>query len=508
MGGREMDDIKIPERQYSKYSTERSRLIDDTLGRFSEINERTLLDFREELENKKVLYNRYTKEEVKQIIESEDISSKRLLSYSFFLQNNFYAKILIHYATFFDYIGVLIPGGTKGNNIKYTDNKVIKRYNQGLEFLDTIPLQKLCTQIALKTMINGMYCGITIPDKQKNSLLVYELPLDYCHTDKIDAFYRNIVQFDLSYFDTKTNREQLLKGYPKFIQKAYKKYSKGKNQYRYVILPPELTICTIFYGGSPLFINLIPAITKYNDSVDIELERQLNDITKLLVQHIPHNTSTNELLFEPPEAKSMHEAAVKMMGEQANTRVLTTYADVDSVTTKVNADTDDNIQKMYNNIYANAGVAGQIFASTSNYSIEASLRNDLCFMRPLLYQLGDWVQGLINYLYSSPKIVFNYFFPPITQHLLEDYITNSFKLASSGYSFILPGLAMGLSQRQLVNIKTLENQGLELEKVLIPLSSSYTQSNSNTEETNGRPALEVEDKTEKTIQNEDSQEES
>jgi hypothetical protein len=95
---------------------------------------------------------------------------------------------------------------------------------------------------------------------------------------------------------------------------------------------------------------------------------------------------------------------------------------------------------------------------------------------------------------------------------------NYFKLAGSGYSYILPAIAQGFSQSDLTNIKTLENDVLKLQEVLIPLSSAYTQSangdnpegekgNDESEaptEEGGRPQKEDLEKTEKTIQNKES----
>jgi hypothetical protein len=57
-------------------------------------------------------------------------------------------------------------------------------------------------------------------------------------------------------------------------------------------------------------------------------------------------------------------------------------------------------------------------------------------------------------------------------------VDTSFKLVGSGYSFLMPAIAMGLSQKDLGNIKDLENDVLLLGKKLIPPSTSYTQTSS------------------------------
>ena len=47
-------------------------------------------------------------------------------------------------------------------------------------------------------------------------------------------------------------------------------------------------------------------------------------------------------------------------------------------------------------------------------------------------------------------------------------------MATNGFSYLLPSIAAGLSQKDLVNVKKLENTLLDLQKLLIPLESSHT----------------------------------
>ena len=66
----------------------------------------------------------------------------------------------------------------------------------------------------------------------------------------------------------------------------------------------------------------------------------------------------------------------------------------------------------------------------------------------------------------------------------------------------MPALASGFSQRDLSNIKDLENTLLELEEKLIPLASSHTQSGG--QDGPGRPVLPADEKSPKTLRNEES----
>ena len=190
------------------------------------------------------------------------------------------------------------------------------------------------------------------------------------------------------------------------------------------------------------------------------------------------------------------------MGKNKNVSVLTTYADVDSIVSKTTADSvSNNLDKMVQNIYYEGGVSGQIFAATGNLSIETSIKNDTALMMVLGNKYSTFITNLINKLYSNTNINFKYSLLPITYYNESTYITDSFKLAQSGYSFLMPALALGLSQRDLSNVKDLENTLLKLGDKLKPLNSAYTQSSNGKV---GTPEKPIEEKSPKTIQNEES----
>ena len=118
----------------------------------------------------------------------------------------------------------------------------------------------------------------------------------------------------------------------------------------------------------------------------------------------------------------------------------------------------------------------------------------------LANRYSHFITYIINFLFANSNISFKYSILPVSWYNVSQYITDTLKLAQSGYSFLLPAIAAGLTQKDLVNIKNLENNVLKLDEILIPLSSSYTQSSGEV----GRPKLAVEDKSPKTIQNEES----
>ena len=197
----------------------------------------------------------------------------------------------------------------------------------------------------------------------------------------------------------------------------------------------------------------------------------------------------------------MHQGTVKMMRGNPNVSVLTTYADVDAIVSKTSNDNAvSSVEKSLTNIYSEAGASPQLFGTESNLSLETSINNDMALMMTFARKLDKLMTFIINDKFGNSNITFKYTILPITFYNERDYANDALKMANSGYSFVLPALAMGLSQRELGNIKDLENDVLDLKEKLIPLSTSYTESGNSP----GRPELPAEQKSAKTIANEKS----
>lgn len=416
----------------------------------------------------------YSDSEINTIINSGSLDSQQELSRNYFYKDGFYREILIYYATLLKYAGILIPHPSFGKNL--SDEHIKKKYFQAIEYIDRIDTKNLFTNISMEVLITGSYYGLIV-QADKKAFAVMDLPTSYCISRFKDLQGNDVIEFNLAYFDTLFDekiKKRVLKSYPKEIQVAYKKYSDNKIDAWYAI-PTSMSLCFQLFDGRPPLLNIIPATLNYDLAIENEKAREAEEIKKIIVQEIPH-LSDGTLLFEPDEVAVMHQGAVGMMKGNPNTSVLTSYGSVSAITSKTSSDTvSTNLEKMMQTIFSEAGVSGEMFASTSNLTIAHSINTHISFMMILGRKYAKFITNIINSIYQNSNIGFSYTILPVAEHNAKDYIDEAFKLASSGYSYLIPAVALGFSQRQIIDLKDLENKVLKLESRFVPLQSAFQQ---------------------------------
>lgn len=443
----------------------------------------------------------YDAETVQVTIENGSSEELKKLSEFYFYSSGFYRRINAYYATLLKYTHVIIPH-ILDENKSLTDKKLSKKYYDTVNFMDNFPFVDACTNFALKALVDGAYYGI-IKDFG-DSIVIHDLPFEYCRSRFKNAQNVDIIEMDMKYFDQIRDeglRKASLKSFPKEIQKGYQMYQ-ANSQLRWVFVPDEMGIYFKIFEEKPFFLNTIPAILEFKDYKEIEKNKDSQEIKKILVQKMP-STNNGELVFEPEEAEEMHRGSVNMMKKNPDISVLTTYADV-SLESMVDARQaiSNNLEKIEKTIYSEAGVSKQLFAADGNLSMDKSLQNDLSLMMVLADKISSFFSYVLSNKFGDNKISFKLKILPISFYNTREYSENAYKLATTGYSFIIPALTVGISQTDMMDLKKLENDLLKLEQILKPLQSTYTQSGK--ENAGGAPKKEDDQKSDKTIKNQTS----
>ena len=406
----------------------------------------------------------YTLEEIKDIIDSGSVDAQIILSRNYFERGGFYWRLLMHYATLLKYTGLLIPNPSFGKNL--SESYITKKYYSAVSFIDKANLPDLFTHIGTKVLRDGSYYGV-IQEVTDKSISILDLPIFYCRSRFKDKEGNDIIEFNVTYFDTihdEEYRKKALAAYPSNVVNWYRRWKARKVKSPWCYISTSVGICMSLIDERPVFLNIIAAELEYEDAKDINKERDLEEIRKILIQHIPHLTDGG-LLFEPDEAEVMHQGAVNMMKGNKNLSIFTTYADVDSIVSKTAAEANNNvIERMGQNVYSKAGVSSHIFAAIGSQTILISIKKDISVMMILARKFQAFLTRVINSVFEEPNVYYSYTILPISLYTQSDYITDAFKLAQSGYSYLIPGIALGIDQKQLISAKDLENNLLDVSK--------------------------------------------
>ena len=415
----------------------------------------------------------YTKEEIHRIITEGTAVEKANLSSHFFSISGVYKRIILHYATFLTYSWLMVPHVKKmGEKIKEKKNQ--KSYYDAAEFCSSFGIERKCALFAKTVLVKGGYYGI-IHDSG-SSVAIQDLPFEFCRSRFKNHQDVDIVEFDVRFFDQireESLREEILKTYPKIVQKGYNNY-KNRDKDPWIFLPAELGIYFTLFEESPFFLDLIPLIDDLEDYKEIDKERNMLSLKRIITQEVPHDGMN--LVFEPEEAADMHAGVLDMLANNPDVDVITSYAKVNLLDLSGDADDKTEVSTAQQLIYDSAGVSKELFSATTDAGLQFSLNNDLSMMMILGRSFAHFFTALLNNKFGNRKISFKLLILPVSFYNVEEYVSKAKDLAAFGYSFLTPLTATGIDQTNLSDLKALENDVLDLIVVLKPLQSAYTQS--------------------------------
>ena len=210
------------------------------------------------------------------------------------------------------------------------------------------------------------------------------------------------------------------------------------------------------------------------DYRDINKQRNLLALKRIVTQEIPHDGLN--LLFEPDEALEIHDGVVEMLSESPDTDVITSYGKVGLLDLSGEQGDRTDVEQAQQLVYDAAGVTKELFSASSPAGLEMSLDNDLSMMMILGRKFAHFFSVLMNNKFGNKKISFNFVILPVSYYNLDEYTSKAKDLAAFGYVFLTPVAASGVNQVNLSDLKSLENDVLDLDEVLKPLQSAYTQS--------------------------------
>jgi len=477
------------------------------------------------------------KEAVLKSIYDKNCTEMRAISNFYFETSGIYSRLCKYMAYMYRYDWMVTPyineqkdKDKENTKAKKVEDNVLQDFYKVLFYLDNSDLKRLFGKIALKVVRDGCFYGYTIQGNKR--IAIQELPLLYCRS-RFEVNNRPVVEFNMKYFDIMFKdagqKQKILKVFGSDFEKGYKLYKQGKlpplfvgdTEGWYVLDPGRAIKFNVNGEDTPMFMAVIPAIIDLDEAKDLDKRKMAQELLKIIIQKMPLDKN-GDLVFDVDEARELHNNAVNMLRKAIGIDVLTTFADVDVADMSDNRTTaaSDDLQRVERSVYNEAGVSQMQFNTDGNIALEKSILNDVASFYDLILQFQAFMNDIIEKYNKKPK---KYYY---RAQILTTTIYNYQDMAKLykeqmqvGFSKMLPQIALGQTQSTILANAYFENEILDLVNVFIPpmmsstmnsdvlnrLNNQNKQEKEQSDSTGGRPEKADDEKSEKTIMNEESQ---
>ena len=445
---------------------------------------------------KRVVGNFADKEYVLRAIATGNITTCRKISDFYYRTSGIYSRLCRYLAYLFRYDWYIVPYVYGGDTYPADDeektdlgaknvNKILDNFFKALRYIDRFQAKLVFGSIALKVIKDGCYYGYITHSATSPS--IQELPSEYCRSrykkDNIPVIEFNMKYFDDFYPDPEY-KKRVLKLFPDEFLKGYKLYTQGKlkGDYQgdtagwYMLNPDYGFKININDSDMPIMMSVIPAIIDLSEAQELDRKKMAQRLLKIIIQKLPLDKN-GDLIFDPDEAQQLHNNAVKMLSRAIGIDVLTTFADVDvaDMADRNTTTTVDDLEKVERTVYNEAGVSQMQFNTDGNIALEKSIANDSAMMMNLIGQF-EWLLDkiLINFNKAPRKIYYQASILPTTIYDYKELSKLYKEQTQMGYGKMLPQIALGLSQSQILATAFFENDLLNLVTVFVPPLTSNT----------------------------------
>ena len=470
----------------------------------------------------------FTVEEIEEIIRSGEPQAIRELSRYYYRTNGRYRNIINFLANLFLYDTLVTPIYENGKGSKA---QITKAFYNACSFVEALDVRNTLIRITKEWLKNGIYYGIL--QEQGDKVVVQDLPIEYCRTRFKDFNNLNILEFNITYFNTKYDddrlREAAILNFPPAVQKGWRDYKNHRLDDPWIMVPASAGGVTFCFteDATPLLIAAIPDLAKLKDAVGREEKRDENELYKLLIQRMPID-SDGHLVFELDEVAQIHAGTAQMLRDLDTVDVLTTFGETtlenlqeSGAATQAN----NRIEKYSDNAWDSLGTSKLFFNADNSSSLSYVIKRIESNMQEYINAYSTWIKFLINSRFDRTGLTFDFEILPTTKFNIKEYIGYYIQAAQFGYPRMRVGAALGMKQRELVSAIDFENEFLNLDEKMVPLMSSYTQTGdenssqkNNSSEKNssskssskditnkgGRPTLADDERSQKTQDNIDS----
>lgn len=399
-----------------------------------------------------------------------------------------YMRTILYLANLLTYDHLILPRNFR--EMRDEKDKFADKHYEVAKYLDGYNIKHEWSTISLICLLEDVFFGIERRDDSK-SVTIQRLPTNYCKIFGIvDGIFK--FAFNMRYF---LGHEERLELYPSEFKSMYAEYESTGKHWQEV--DPRKAVCfkfrsDVFYPVPP-FASMFVDLIDYEELKEINKQGQLAENFKLIIQKVPWKKDPKhekDMLINESTIKSFQRALRSLSPEFCG--VITTPLDIDVVSlerrrNESKLQIDSALEDVYNGFGVNSGLFNTNNKTISSINMGVSV--DEMMMFPLLRQYERFFNYRLKMKWKN-KYQFKCVFPDLTHSNRGEVLDRYLKTAQFGYSKMYVAACMGLSPLEFVSASLFERDILEMQDLLVPLSSSHTSAQDN-----GAPEKEVEDLT-------------
>ena len=450
------------------------------------------------------------KEELKRWIKNVGGNEKNLRNTARYLyyRSNIYYRLVNWYASMFclDCRKITPNYDITKEATDSTAKEILRSYSNTLNCLDILNVQNNMYEALVTVFREDVYYGLLLSD-DKGSFF-YQLDPDECVIDGKYFYGCYGFSVDMSKWRN-TQKQNLMNMIGEPLVSMYKEYEKDTTQ-KYVHCPAKYSVCFKFRTDTfnmniPPFLPLFLQLAGLEDLVDIQAEADALAIYKLIympMEVLSGARNADDFEVSPDLATQYFQKMIDSGQIPENIgKAVIPGKELKTIDFEKSVDKDTNsVEISSNQILQTAGGGAVINANkiTSTAAFLAWLKAETEFaISPLIPQIDGFVNLQLSYMMTKPSKVKHFECSVYTRDELAEKMLTS---CQYGYSNRLAyGTLIGVSEKEQLAQIYLETEVLKLQdKMIYPLSSSFTTSNDGyTPETGqGAPEKDADDLTE------------
>lgn len=429
------------------------------------------------------------KEDLKDWIRNVGGNEKNLRNTARYLyyRSNIYFRLVNWYSTMFTLdCRKVTPNYDFTEDISESGIKnALKSYGNTLDALDILNLQGNMVGVLTTVFREDVYYGIILKDATGS--FFYQLDPDECVIDGM--YYTGCYGFSVDMSKWRNSRKQEIIEYiGSPLKEMWDEYQKDTTV-RYIHCPAEYSVCFKFRTDDyntviPPFLPLFLQLAGLEDLVDIQAEADALSIYKLIympMEVLSGAKDADDFAISPDLSLKYLQKMIDEGNIPENVSVgAVPGKELKTIDFEKSVDGDTNsVEISSNQILQTAGGGAVINANniTSTAAFNAWLKAETEFaISPLLPQIDGFCNLQLSFMVKKPCKVKHFECSVYTRDTLADSLLTS---CQYGYSNRLAyGTLVGVSEKEQLAQIYLETEVLKLQdKMIYPLSSSFTTSN-------------------------------